>query len=98
MTRREPANPPTGTERALLARGTLADRSELLGKLMLAPALAYVALLVGVPFLLAIALSFSDATAGSLRFGWAGFRNYAAILSDPVFRRALKDPLASTTR
>ncbi|PYP40047.1 MAG: ABC transporter permease [Gemmatimonadetes bacterium] len=56
---------------------------------MLAPALGYVLLLVGVPFVLAIVLSFSTATAGSLSFGWAGFVNYRAILADPIFRRAL---------
>src|SRR2546421_8548764 len=56
---------------------------------MLAPALAYVLLLVGVPFVLAIPLSFSTASAGSLSLGWAGFAIYAAILSDPIFRRAL---------
>ena len=66
-----------------------ADREDLLGIAMLAPALAYVLLLVGVPFVLAIALSFSTASAGSLTFGWAGFANYAAILADPIFRRAL---------
>ena len=72
-----------------LPRRTLADREDLLGALMLSPALAYVILLVGVPFVLAIVLSFSDATAGSLSFGWAGARNYVAILTDPIFRRAL---------
>jgi multiple sugar transport system permease protein len=72
-------------------RRTLADREEVLGAAMLAPALAYVLLLVGVPFLLAIILSFSNATAGSLSFGWAGWRNYAAILVDPIFLRALRN-------
>ena len=67
----------------------LADREDVLGVVMLAPALTYVILLVGVPFVLAIVLSFSTATAGSLTFGWAGFDNYAAILRDPVFRRSL---------
>ena len=67
----------------------LADREDVLGVVMLAPALSYVILLVGVPFVLAIVLSFSTATAGSLSFGWAGLDNYAAILRDPVFRRSL---------
>ncbi|PYO69277.1 MAG: ABC transporter permease [Gemmatimonadetes bacterium] len=58
---------------------------------MLAPALAYVILLVGVPFVLAILLSFSNATAGSLSFGWAGWRNYATILADPIFLRSLRN-------
>ncbi|HWC75389.1 MAG TPA: sugar ABC transporter permease [Gemmatimonadales bacterium] len=67
----------------------LADRENVLGALMLAPALAYVLLLVGVPFVLAIALSFSTATAGSLSLNWVGFHNYGVILADPIFRRSL---------
>jgi multiple sugar transport system permease protein len=70
-------------------RRSLADRADVLGAVLLAPALAYVILLVGVPFVLAIILSFSTASAGSLRFGWAGFSNYAAIVADPIFRRSL---------
>src|SRR6266571_2939060 len=58
---------------------------------MLSPALAYVILLVGVPFVLAILLSFSSATAGSLTFNWAGFRNYTTILADPIFLRSLSN-------
>jgi ABC-type sugar transport system permease subunit len=68
-----------------------ADREDLLGATLLAPALAYVLLLVGVPFVLAIVLSFSNATAGSLSFGWVGFHNYAAILADPIFLRSLRN-------
>jgi len=67
----------------------VADREDVLGVIMLAPALSYVILLVGVPFVLAIVLSFSNASAGSLTFGWAGLDNYAAILGDPIFRRSL---------
>jgi len=37
----------------MMRRRTLADREEVLGGAMLAPALAYVILLVGVPFVLA---------------------------------------------
>jgi len=77
-------------------RRRFADREDLLGIAMLAPALGYVLLLVGVPFVLAIVLSFSTATAGSLSFGWAGFANYAAILTDPIFRRALANTVIVT--
>ena len=70
-------------------RPPLADRPDLLGKILLAPALAYVTLLVGLPFLLAIVLSFSNATAGSLLFSWAGLSNYVAIVRDPIFVRTL---------
>ena len=76
-----------------LGRRRLADREDLLGKIMLAPALAYVTLLVGVPFVLAILLSFSDATAGSLRFSLVGLQNYMEIVGDPIFRRALRNTL-----
>ena len=75
----------------MIPRRTLADREDVLGIAMLAPALAYVILLVGVPFVLAILLSFSNATAGSLSFGWVGGRNYAAILADPIFLRSLRN-------
>src|SRR5947199_9134304 len=72
-------------------RRTLADREDVLGGAMLAPALAYVILLVGVPFAFAIVLGFSNATAGSLSFGWAGLANYQTILGDPIFLRALRN-------
>jgi multiple sugar transport system permease protein len=68
---------------------TLADREGLLGVVMLAPALLYVILLVGVPFGMAIALSFSSASAGSLHLNWVGLHNYHVILADPIFRRTL---------
>src|SRR6266705_5219654 len=77
-------------------RRTLADREDLLGGAMLAPALAYVILLVGVPFAFAIALGFSNATAGSLSFGWAGLTNYQTILGDPIFLRALRNSVIVT--
>src|SRR5229473_3588874 len=77
-------------------RRTLADREDVLGAMMLGPALAYVILLVGVPFAFAIALGFSNATAGSLSFGWAGLDNYVAILGDPIFLRALRNSVIVT--
>jgi multiple sugar transport system permease protein len=79
-----------------MKRRSWADRADILGGVMLGPALAYVILLVAVPFGLAIALSFSNATAGSLRFEWVGLRNYAAILGDPVFLRALRNTAVVT--
>src|SRR6266550_254244 len=82
--------------RVLPPRRTFADREDLLGAVMLGPALAYVILLVGVPFAFAILLSFSNATAGSLSFGWAGFDNYVAILGDPIFLRALRNSVVVT--
>src|SRR5437773_8240084 len=82
--------------RVLPPRRTFADREEVLGAVMLGPALAYVILLVGVPFVFAILLGFSNATAGSLSFGWAGLNNYRAILDDPIFLRALRNSVIVT--
>lgn len=74
----------------------LADRASWLGWAMLTPALLYVGLLVGVPFVLAVILSFSASTAGSLAMSFVGFRNFAAVVADPLFHRALSNTLILT--
>ena len=66
-------------------RGTIADREGLLAPLFLLPAVIYIFALVAIPFVLAIAFSFSDITAGDPTFHWAGLDNYRAIFHDPVF-------------
>jgi len=65
------------------------DRERLLGPLMLSPAIAYIVLLVGVPFVMAILLSLSDARAGSLSFSLIGMQNFVDIVQDPTFQRSL---------
>ncbi len=77
-------------------RRTLADREDWLARLMLAPALLYVAALVGVPFVLALALAFSGARAGSLDFAWVGWHNFLTIIPDPQFQRAVWNTLRFT--
>lgn len=74
----------------------LADRAEWLGALMLTPALLYVVVLVGIPFVLALVLSLSAATAGSLSFSFVGLQNFARIIHDPIFQRALTNTLLFT--
>jgi len=81
---------------AALRRATLADREGALGRLLLSPALLYVVLLVGIPFVLAILLSFSSARSGSLTFTWVGLRNFTAIIGDPQFHRTLVNTLIFT--
>ncbi len=66
-----------------------AGRERVLGALLLSPALAYMALLVGVPLLLAVLLSLTSSTAGSLSFSFVGLANFASVLGSPVFQRAL---------
>jgi len=68
---------------------TLADREGFLGVLFLAPAVLYIIGLVGVPFILAIAFSLSDATIGDASLDIVGFRNFGRVVQTPQFRRAL---------
>ena len=60
-----------------------------LAALLISPAVLFIGLLVGVPLGLAIYLSFTDATAGSLTGKWVGLANFRAVVRDSVFRGAL---------
>ena len=81
---------------AVFRRSTLADREGALGRLLLAPAFLYVILLVGIPFVLAILLSFSGARSGSLAFEWVGLRHFRTIITDPQFQLTLRNTLIFT--
>ncbi len=56
---------------------------------MLVPAISFIILLVGGPLLLAIWLSFSDATGGSLSGDFVGLTNFTRAFESAIFRRAL---------
>lgn len=64
---------------------------------MVAPAVGGLALFVAAPFLLAVALSFTDLRLGSpLPVGWVGLEQYRRILADPTFRQAFVNNLYFT--
>ena len=67
------------------------DQSGLLAKLMIAPAILYVVAMIGIPFILALMYSLSDATTGEPNFRFVGLRTFGAALADPVFRLSLKN-------
>jgi multiple sugar transport system permease protein len=67
----------------------VAERRAVLATLLISPAVLLIGLLVGVPFGLAIYLSFTDATAGSLTGKWVGLDNFRHQLNDQIFRDAL---------
>ena len=67
----------------------LTERRGFLATLLISPAVLFIAALVGAPLVLAIYLSFTDATAGSLTGKWVGLGNFRSALSDPIFRNAL---------
>jgi multiple sugar transport system permease protein len=73
------------------ARSGVLDRPEWLGPLMIAPAVLYIVLVVGFPFVLAILYAFSSVTVGSRTLDFVGFRNFIAVLETPKFQTALKN-------
>jgi multiple sugar transport system permease protein len=77
-------------------RKRLADRDGFLAPLFLLPSIVYIIGLVGVPFGLAIAFSFSDVTTGNSTLDFVGFRNYMQIFDDPIFWRALRNTIVFT--
>ncbi|MFZ5852562.1 MAG: carbohydrate ABC transporter permease [Actinomycetota bacterium] len=86
-----PGRPPEPTRRRRLS-----DRDDVLAWAFLLPSVAYILALVALPFLLAIAFSFSDVTAGDPTFNWAGLRNYQRVFADPVFWRSLQNTVVFT--
>ena len=58
-------------------------RDRALGVLMLAPALVYVMLLVGLPFLLALVLSVTNSSASSLELSFVGLQNFRSVIQNP---------------
>jgi multiple sugar transport system permease protein len=69
-------------------RGRLEDR-RFLAATLIAPAILFIALLVGGPLLLALYLSFTNAIAGSLTGDLVGIDNYRREWANPIFRDAL---------
>ena len=67
----------------------LPERRGFLATLLIAPAVLFIGALVGAPLVLAIYLSLTDATAGSLGGEWVGLGNFRSALNDPIFVDAI---------
>jgi multiple sugar transport system permease protein len=65
------------------------DRRDVLGALFVSPAILYVLLLVGVPFLLAVYYSVSAYTIYDPSWRFVGLSNFADIVENPSFRQTL---------
>ncbi len=63
---------------------------------MIAPAVLFIVLLVGVPFGLAIYYSLHDVTTGGTAARWVGLGNFGELLGDRNFITALKNTLVFT--
>ncbi len=72
------------------------ENRRVLAPLLIAPAVIFMVLVVGVPFVWAIYLSLTDAIGGSLSGNWVGFDNFTNAWGDENFRRALRNTLIFT--
>ncbi len=72
------------------------DREDVLGAIFLFPAVLYIFALVGIPFFIALAFSFSDVTVGNTSLDWVGLENFKAILQTPQFRQSLSNTIMFT--
>src|SRR5215471_20327440 len=85
----------------VVARGAprfrfLLDRPEVLGAVFVAPAILYVLLLVGAPFLMAVYYSVSAYTIYDPSWRFVGLANFEQILGNPVFLQTLKNTFIFT--
>jgi len=72
------------------------DRSEIVGPLFIAPAILYVVVLVGLPFLLALYYSVSAYNIFNESFAFVGLKNFRDIIGSEIFRRTLINTLVFT--
>jgi multiple sugar transport system permease protein len=72
------------------------DRESVLGSLMLMPAILYIVLLVGIPFVLAIVYSFSDVTIGDQAIHFVGLKTFERVVNDHTFRTSLRNTFVFT--
>src|SRR5439155_14615132 len=84
-------------QRGIWRRGAdVFESRRVLAAALIAPAIAFILLLVGAPLVLSIYLSFTDATAGSLHGHWVGLDNFSSEWHNPIFRHALRNTAVMT--
>jgi ABC-type sugar transport system permease subunit len=79
------------------SRHTLARDQAVFGYALLLPAAVLIVVLVGVPFMRALWLSFHRKLLGLEDAPWIGLQNYATLLSDATFWQAVKNTFVFTT-
>jgi multiple sugar transport system permease protein len=69
--------------------GDIWERPAFLASVLISPAVVFIGALVAGPLMLAVYLSFTNATAGSLHGKWVGLANFRNYWSDPEFQHAV---------
>lgn len=73
------------------------ERPEILGPILVAPAILYIVVMVGYPFLLALYLAMSDANVATVGFGnFVGLDNFISLFQAPQFLTALRNTIVFT--
>jgi multiple sugar transport system permease protein len=89
-----PITPAAQSSFAEQKRGVaILDSERWLGPLLIGPAVLYIFLLVGVPFVMALYYSVSNTTTGGGTMGFVGLRNFTAVIGTPKFQTALKNTI-----
>lgn len=76
--------------------GWLFDSQQFVGIMFLLPAVLYILLLVGLPFVIAVLFSVSDVSVGNTDLNFVGMRNFNNILQSQQFQHALFQSFAFT--
>jgi multiple sugar transport system permease protein len=71
----------------------LADSEEWLPRMLLAPAILYIGLSVGGPFIAALVYGLTDVSISSTAVHFVGLANFRSVIEDPTFHRALRNTL-----
>jgi multiple sugar transport system permease protein len=69
--------------------GNVLERRGVLASVLISPAVGFITALVAGPLLLAIYLSFTNATAGSLRGKWIGLANFRRVWHNSAFQASV---------
>ncbi len=77
-------------------RGIITRRRLTFGYSLLAPAVLFMVVLVGVPFFFSLYLSLSDASVGAPVARFVGLQNFLAVFHDSVFRLSLRNTVVFT--
>ena len=71
-------------------------RQRWLGPAMFMPAILYIVILVGVPFVMAFVYSVGDVKVGSEGYHFVGLHNFASVLKSPTFLLAVRNSFIFT--
>lgn len=76
--------------------GLFWDNPRNVGIVFLLPAILYIVLLVGLPFVIAILFSFTDVNVGNTSLDWVGMKNFENVVQTQTFQRALVNSFVFT--